>query len=243
MMSVAPDGRGPIIYTDQVRWYHLIQNSGGTILDFEAQPDGKIWAARIADLSWWDAAEKEWMPVADFPDSNRFVHIDAEGRIWASSFGKTGYYKDGAFHVIPELSGIAANTITLSGNGRIAVNAFNREHSEFYGLYEYDPVPPVKVAEPDRPHSFLNVTAYPNPFNPSVTIQFELQGPEKVEIVIYNIAGQRIRTLANHLFPAGVNRIIWDASTESGERIASGVYFYRAEAGKKARTGKLLLLR
>jgi hypothetical protein len=242
MMSVAPDGKGPIIYTDLAKWYLLIQNSGGSVLDVAVQPDGTVWGSRLSDLARWDTIDQAWIPVVVFPDSNRFVHIDDSGRIWASSYGKTGYLQDGTFYTIPELSGIAASTVALSEAGQIAVNAFNREHTEYYGVYEYNPQQ-VSVGEPNRPSHFLTAAVYPNPFNPAVTIQFELPVPGRVKIDIYNIAGQRIKMVADRSFSAGVNRVVWDSHTDSGPVASSGVYFYRIEAGKRVMTGKMLLMR
>ncbi len=242
MLSVSHTGPGAVLYTDRVKWESMIQNPGGALLDIDVEEDGTLWGARITDLSRWDRIDKVWKPAVDFPDSNRFVQIDHEGRIWSSSFGKTGYLEDGVFHTIPELSGIAANTVAFAKNGRIALNAFNQVRSKYYGVYEYDPSP-VSVKEPERPTPYLIATSYPNPFNPSVTIQFELPSSVPVKVEIFNIAGQRVKLLENRSFPAGVNRIMWDSITENGIRASSGVYFYRIEAGVHTKTGKMLLMR
>ncbi len=82
---------------------------------------------------------------------------------------------------------------------------------------------------------------YPNPFNPATTISFELPTPQNVRLVVYNIAGQEIRTLVNGSFAAGVHDIIWDARDNAGQALPTGVYYYRLYTAKEVLTKKLLL--
>ncbi|RKY91001.1 hypothetical protein DRQ15_06025, partial [candidate division KSB1 bacterium] len=84
---------------------------------------------------------------------------------------------------------------------------------------------------------------YPNPFNPATTIVFQLHKPAKVELEVFNILGQKVTTLVNKRYDAGVYRIKWDATSYDGGRLTSGVYLYRLKAGKITKVRKLLLLR
>lgn len=79
---------------------------------------------------------------------------------------------------------------------------------------------------------------YPNPFNPSTNIPFELDKSVKVSVNIYNMLGQKVSTIVNDAFPAGSHTVTWDATG-----LASGVYFYRLEAGGVVQTRKMLLLK
>lgn len=235
---------GRVLATDRSEWQDWIHEDTASLNDIDVQPDGTLWGALVGKLARWDITTQSWVTAVDFPDSNRLVQIDPQGRIWSSSYGKTGYLENEVFHAIPELSGIAANAIAFSDDdyGRIAVNAFDRKRTEYSGIYEYDPNP-VSVEEPDRPVPFLTATAYPNPFNPAVTIQFELPAAGRARIEVFNITGQRVKTIVDQSFPAGVNRVRWDSTLDSGSRASSGVYFYRIQAGPQTRTGKMLLLR
>lgn len=78
----------------------------------------------------------------------------------------------------------------------------------------------------------------PNPFNPSTTIRFDLASAGEISLVVYNALGQVVSRLAGGHRPAGRYSVTWDASGS-----ASGVYFYRLEAGSFVRTKKLLLLK
>ncbi len=69
--------------------------------------------------------------------------------------------------------------------------------------------------------------ARPNPFNPSTEIGFGLPAAARVRLVVYDVLGRRIRTLAEGNYPAGWHRVRWDGRDESGREVASGVYLYR----------------
>jgi hypothetical protein len=84
---------------------------------------------------------------------------------------------------------------------------------------------------------------YPNPFNPETRIQFDLPERSHVKIEIYNVHGQKIRSLINEEKPAGAYIFTWDGRIDSGEFAASGVYLYRLMAGDFRQTRKMTLLR
>lgn len=67
---------------------------------------------------------------------------------------------------------------------------------------------------------------YPNPFNPTTTIRYELPNRERVTLVIYNVRGERVRVLVDGRKPAGRHDAVWNGRNDSGNTVASGVYFY-----------------
>ncbi len=93
---------------------------------------------------------------------------------------------------------------------------------------------------PRRFHLYDN---YPNPFNPATTIKYDLAKSGKVQLVIYNILGEKVRTLVNELQVAGANQSIWDGLDESGQPATSGVYVYRLKAPNFTAARKMLLIR
>ena len=85
---------------------------------------------------------------------------------------------------------------------------------------------------------------YPNPFNPTTIISFSLQNISNVELSIYNIKGQRVKTLAKNHFDKGNHSIIWNGDDESGKPISSGVYLYKIIVdGKNEAVKKCILLK
>ncbi|MCK5127061.1 MAG: S8 family peptidase [candidate division Zixibacteria bacterium] len=85
---------------------------------------------------------------------------------------------------------------------------------------------------------------YPNPFNPRTTIQFALKAAQHVTLEVYNITGQRVKTLFDDFALAGQNSVEWDGNDNYGQQTASGVYFYRltSENGMSS-TKKMILLK
>ena len=88
------------------------------------------------------------------------------------------------------------------------------------------------------PQEFSARQNYPNPFNPSTTIEFSLPRSERVEIAVYDIRGARVATLASQVFPAGVHSVVWNAQGQ-----ASGVYFYKIQAGDFVSTRRMTLVK
>ncbi|MBA7530076.1 hypothetical protein ES705_22279 [subsurface metagenome] len=84
---------------------------------------------------------------------------------------------------------------------------------------------------------------YPNPFKTKTGIHYQLPQPNVVTIVIYNVSGQRIRTLVNEHKGAGFYTVHWNGQSQNGQRVSSGVYFCRMIAGEYTSVKKILLTR
>jgi len=84
---------------------------------------------------------------------------------------------------------------------------------------------------------------YPNPFNPETVIAYQIPKAEHVKIEVFNLLGERIKTLINLFLPAGNHSITWDGKNYNGSRVASGTYFYRIKAGNFIQTKKMIYLR
>ena len=92
--------------------------------------------------------------------------------------------------------------------------------------------------------SDLKLSNYPNPFNPSTTISFNLttESTENSELIIYNLKGQKIKTFT--VLPSGNNgSISWDGTNSNDQPVSSGIYFYKLNAGKETAMRKMLLLK
>ena len=93
------------------------------------------------------------------------------------------------------------------------------------------------------PDTYMLTQNYPNPFNPSTTIEYSLPVRSDVIIEILNVLGQRVKRLVDEEQAAGNYQVIWDSRNESGQRVATGIYFYRLTADGFTKTKKMLLLR
>ena len=101
--------------------------------------------------------------------------------------------------------------------------------------------------EPPRPDNLPKALSlypnYPNPFNPETRIRFGVPESGRVRVAVYDLSGRLIRSLWDGPATAGFHSVTWDARDASGMQVPSGVYFYRVEGAREARTGKMVYLR
>jgi hypothetical protein len=96
---------------------------------------------------------------------------------------------------------------------------------------------------PDIPAAFKLFPNYPNPFNPTTIIEYEVPTPCRIRLVIYDLLGHQIKTLADTRQPAGHFQIIWDGTNDQSLPVAAGVYFCRMTAGDYVKIIKLALVK
>ncbi|MBU2625180.1 MAG: S8 family serine peptidase [candidate division Zixibacteria bacterium] len=93
------------------------------------------------------------------------------------------------------------------------------------------------------PESFTLSQNYPNPFNPATTICFSVARSQDVTLSVYNILGQKVRTLVEGETAIGTHEVLWNGSDDSGSPVASGIYFYRLDTADGQSTRKMMLLK
>ncbi|MBD3403238.1 T9SS type A sorting domain-containing protein [candidate division GN15 bacterium] len=122
------------------------------------------------------------------------------------------------------------------------------------GSAEIDPVwkGPVVIKDPsdasddtplEVPQTFSLAQNYPNPFNPETNINFSLPTASEVRLEVFNLLGQKVTTLANQEYDAGQHTVVWDGTSDAGNKVASGVYFYRLVTDQFSDTKKMLMLK
>ncbi len=87
-----------------------------------------------------------------------------------------------------------------------------------------------------------SLSNYPNPFNPTTTISFSILEESKVELSIFNIKGQKIKTLTREYYSKGSHSIIWNGEDELGKPVSSGIYYYKLSVNSKTEEVKKCLL-
>jgi hypothetical protein len=102
----------------------------------------------------------------------------------------------------------------------------------------------VGIGDDTGPGATLPVAAalhpnFPNPFNPSTTIAFDLASPAPVTLSIFDLRGRLVRTLVDRELPAGRHAVVWDGRGRRGEVVASGTYLYRLVAGGETVTRRM----
>lgn len=178
----------------------------------------------------------------DQDDESDEAQWDTTGVTFAWLFNGRSIYDGG------ELSGTQTPILTIkpvkayhSGDYQLVVsNAAGADTSQpiLLRIEADDDVP-----DENLPSTFALGQNYPNPFNPSTTITYDLPMRSYVTLDIFNILGQRVATLLETDQPAGRHQVSWDGTSQSGSRVASGIYFYRVEAGAFRESKKMLLLK
>ena len=185
------------------------------------------------------------MPIS--PDAAGGVPRDAT-LVWRASDSATSYHlqvaANSAFATVILDTTIADTLLQLSplaANRRFfwRVNATNEYGTSSYSVAASfmtgDNVSAVKDLD-GVPATFQLFQNYPNPFNPTTTISFSLPQRSDVRLVLVNVLGKEVMNIANGNFEAGVHRFQLDASG-----LASGLYFYRMEAGEFHKVMKMIL--
>lgn len=93
------------------------------------------------------------------------------------------------------------------------------------------------------PENFELLQNYPNPFNPTTSITYKIAKSVEVKLNVYNLSGQKVRTLVNERKAAGSYTVKWDGSDQLGRAVVSGVYFCKLEAGDFVQTQKMLFVK
>lgn len=116
------------------------------------------------------------------------------------------------------------------------------ELGEIYPVLMADPTPVEGNAEVNLITTLL-AQNYPNPFASKTVINFALPTPGKVNLTVYNLAGQRVKTLASETHPAGYHHISWNGRDNEDRDVANGIYFYRLQTETEELTRRLILMR
>jgi hypothetical protein len=101
-------------------------------------------------------------------------------------------------------------------------------------------IPPVQNTSPAQ---FILNQNYPNPFNVETVIEFVLPREQNVKIEVFDISGQKVKTLIDKMMDAGLYHINWNGQNDDGNQVGSGVYIYRMNAGGYESSNKMVLLR
>jgi len=123
------------------------------------------------------------------------------------------------------------NTQIVVGNGNYTISN---------PIVLQDPLSEADVVKPDVTVLKSN---YPNPFNPSTTIAFDLARDGAVSIDVYNIKGQKVKEVVSGSFSAGSHRVFWNGEDSTGRAVGSGIYFYRMQTEGYTAVKKMLLMK
>lgn len=174
------------------------------------------------------------------PESSKYEFL-THGFADTASFGpidQSYCIATGPFNLPAGGSDTAAFTV-IAGRSVSEINSYAARARDVYR----QATPVEEDEDVVLPKSFGLDQNYPNPFNPVTRIDFSLAKTEQVTIEVFNSLGQRVGLLLNEVKPAGIYSIYWNGLNDSGEPVASGIYFYKLSAGEYSQTRKMMLLK
>jgi hypothetical protein len=184
----------------------------------------------VAEIDFGDGA-------VDAPGNTYLAGLDASGaNDWQTFYGvgisDVAVGPNGSLDVCGSYHGSAqfGNWLLPAGNSNGFVVRFSDE-------------PVSGMHDPHPGHGAALGTNYPNPFNPSTTIQFTLAAPARAVVGIYDVKGRRVTRLEAGLLSAGPHAVHWNGRDAHGRPVGSGVYLYRLEGMPAAGARKMVLLK
>jgi hypothetical protein len=172
-----------------------------------------------------------------WPETSLLLHTNAEGLVEVScvTLGRNALEGDG--NVATLVFNVVGDDTEITPQPMIARSLDNHEITITYDCTANDDLVNVIPLE-----SYLG-SNYPNPFNPSTTIQYGLKEAGSVRINVYNSRGQLVRTLVDENKAAGTYRVVWDGKDGRNRSVSSGIYYFRMEAKGCMKTNKGILIK
>lgn len=197
-----------------------------------------------ADYSLPDLTAKEWVHIAIVNTLDSMVLYINNQNVWVNHQTWKGFNSDGTEAMKVTIGGLLNNSGNIENpfNGKIdEVMFFDQglDTADIRAIMELQsPVAKIKAKD-------YKLTHYPNPAKDLVTISYELQNPGYVTLEIFNLSGQKVKTLINHEYqPAAENQRTWNCTNNSGQSLPAGMYFYRLTVDNKGQgTGKMIIAR
>ncbi len=147
-------------------------------------------------------------------------------------------------------SALTSSVVSLDADGGQAIVAYALVIGEGLAAIQaavdaanaaYDTTTPI---DPDKPVKVFRLAQNaPNPFNPETEIKYIVPVEGQVDLAVYNLHGARVRTLVNEIMPAGEQSVLWDGRNEAGNRVPSGMYFYKYVSGGQSVAKKMTLIK
>jgi len=147
-------------------------------------------------------------------------------------------FLENVFEPFPTVSAATVKFSVSATDGKDTVKVTGDDRVLFVNRYEY-----LSIAAEGIPLEFALHENYPNPFNPTTTLRFDLPEVSDITLTIYNMLGQKVKTFNMQSTPAGYHSVKWDATNDSGDPVGAGVYLYQLQTKDFVKTRKMVLLK
>lgn len=221
-----------ITSTDQIDALGVFMNGPATVDQFQTE-SWTTWGGTLAQTEYkkmYDDGATDFDAVAgDRIYSNTYIYQSNATELGQEfKFGIGGGDNEGGFgnNHIENLDANVANTTIF--------NAFGSIDPIFYNAWDYDTNSPsleVELIGGALPHQFNLGDNYPNPFNPTTTVEFKLPIGADVKLNVYNLLGERVATIFNSYAQPGNYKATWNGLDMNGNQVPSGTYLFELDAG------------
>jgi len=220
----------------------LTYGSAGTSnsVDTLTAVEGFVSLVKVTSENTVDAWGTVKLPSGDF-QSLRLKELSVE--IAETSFNGVPVFSDTSHSI--SYTWIAKNVLTLVSIGapENVTDPNFTEAATFIWSTDNNINTIEGLSDHSVPGDFILEQNYPNPFNMSTRIRFSLPLNTDVRLIVYNILGQRVATLADGNFARGRHVITWDGHNTRGNSLSSGIYIYRLTAGGFVSSRKMVLVK
>ncbi|MCI0622067.1 MAG: FG-GAP-like repeat-containing protein, partial [Acidobacteria bacterium] len=190
------------------------------------------------------------LAVLDYDNDGDFDFVTVNRLLQDNSV--TVFLNDGLGNFRPEFNcfqgfasgqplGVVASDFDLDGRTDLAIASAS---DSVFVLYNFGGgITSIREPGARIPADFRLEQNFPNPFNPTTTIRYEITKPGRVSLKVYNLLGQEIKTLVDAHRPAGSHTVTWDGRDDRGRQVGSGVYFYKLQTAGSTSVKKMIFLK
>jgi hypothetical protein len=202
-----------------------------------AQPGDATWLHRFFNTETWATMGGDFNPT---PSASIFVGA-LGSYTWGSTSGMVADVQSWIDNPASNFGWVIIGNETVNGSAKQFASRESAANPPQLSVTFL--LTAVEDDDPEIPADFSLAQNYPNPFNPSTVIEYSLPQASEATLEIFNVLGQKVRTLAHGQQPAGRHRVQWDGKNDTGELLPSAIYLYRLQAGGRVETRKMLFVR
>jgi len=197
-------------------------------------------------IEWQDYTSNIFLTIA-----NAIYGSIDEVSLWNRALSENEIVSHYREYVNPESEGLVAYWQFNQGGGKVVYDHTDHHldgylyHAEWVEGFDFSITAFNETNQPNKTTRNINklMQNSPNPFSRQTKIAFYLKKKTLTEILIFNLLGQKVKTLAHEINPAGKNELIWDGKDDHGHKLSNGIYFYRINTPDFTETKKMILLR
>ncbi|MCE5252080.1 T9SS type A sorting domain-containing protein [bacterium] len=236
-----------VYYYDGVLWYSklLIKDFNMIINKIYIDSNDTIWGLSDTGITFNDGSE--WIIYTTYnsglvSDNVLSITIDHNNTKWI-----------GTDSGVCRFDGETWTTFNTSNSGlcdnKVNCIAVEKNNTIWFGTdngvsrYTGEVIITSVDENETKPETLPVIRSYPNPFNPSTTIEFTLPEAGLTKLSVYNIAGQKVRGLVSGNMTAGNHTVVWDGRDDSGAPVSAGIYFARLTCGGRTVSGKMVMVK